>query len=480
MIRAWHHISTPVAFAIALVVGLIAFGAFARAEFPVGPARVSVAAVPALGGRTTLTAPPFGSVSARTHAAPLRLEASLREVDLPSLQRFAARGLPSDDTVADIRSRVVQGGWSAMARGLLAAALASAFVGWSLRHRLWVLVASTGLGVAVPAALVAWTALSFSPVAFQAHPTYEGALAYAPSLVQLVQERAQTVESARSRVAQFTRELSAYYASPQSFSGGGSMDGTFRVLDVSDTHMDPVGQQLARDLAKRFDVGLVIDTGDAINYGSDVEANLAARSIVESVPVVFVPGNHDSPAVVAAMRRAGATVLASSEATVAGLRIYGVADPMSVNSEFEPNYAAATQAGELAAEDIRRRLASGDTTPDIIAAHEVESAEPLLGIAPLALVGHTHTPELTERNGTRILNPGTTGGVHFTKLRSDPHIPHGAAILYYTSSLPRRLIAIDQIEVDGVSDRFTLSRTMVDASLLPKAQGEPTSASSNR
>ncbi|MBE0477459.1 MAG: metallophosphoesterase family protein [Coriobacteriia bacterium] len=466
-VRAWHRVSAPAAFALALVVGLVAFGAFARAEFPVGPARVSVATAPALEGRTTLTAPPFGSVSAPTHPAPVRLEATLTEVDVPRLQRLAENGVPDEVAQTELTDSLRRGAWKAVGTGLLAAAVASAFVGWSLRHRLWVLAASTALGVAVPAVLVGWTALAFDATAFQ-RPTYTGALSYAPSLVQLVQERVSTVEGAREKVSQFTRELATYYARPQSFASGGAMEGTFRVLHVSDTHLDPVGEQLTRDLASRFEVDLVIHTGDAVNYGSAVEASLAAASLPATVPIAYVPGNHDSPAVLAELRGLpNVTVLDRSSASFEGLTVYGVGDPLGASTGFEPDTGTARRLGEEGAEDVRERIAAGEATPSVVAVHDPESAPPFTGLAEAVLFGHTHSPQLTRDDGTWMLGPGTTGGVHFSELRPDPHIPHGAAILYYTAEMPRRLVAIDQIEVDGRSERFTLSRTVADASLLP-------------
>jgi len=61
-----------------------------------------------------------------------------------------------------------------------------------------------------------------------------------------------------------------------------------------------------------------------------------------------------------------------------------------------------------------------------------------------------------------MLGSGTTGGVHFTELRPDPHIPHGASVLYFSRSEPGRLVAIDQIEVFGKTSQSSIRRTVID------------------
>jgi hypothetical protein len=74
---------------------------------------------------------------------------------------------------------------------------------------------------------------------------------------------------------------------------------------------------------------------------------------------------------------------------------------------------------------------------------------------------------LERRDESWYLNSGTTGGIHFSSMRAEPHIPHSASVLYYTAELPRRLVAIDQIEVFGSAGQSSLRRTVIDETLLP-------------
>lgn len=465
--RAGLYASVSVSLLIAAAVGLTAFSGFARASFEVGPARVSVMAAPSLSPGTTAAVPPFGSVQARTHAAPLALRLSLDEVDLPLLERFAVTGSLDDETldgfVGDIRS----GSVLAMLKGLFAAALAAGFVGWSLRHRWRMVVSSALVGALVPAALVGWAYVQFDAGSFRT-PQFRGALSYAPSLIGLAQRRIKSVESLQEQVAKLAADLARYYDAPQSFASGGPLSGTYRVLHVTDIHLDPVGLELADSLAKEFRASLIIDTGDINHYGSEAEAQVLASRLPTDVPRVFVAGNHDSPQVIAALRRiSGVTVLVDELLTIDGLTVFGVPDPASSSDAVEPDAKAMRSAAEGAASALEAAIASGEPTPTIVAIHNPAMRGPFRGLAPLLLAGHTHTPALERDRGAWYLNSGTTGGIHFSRMRSDPHIPHSASILYYTSDEPRRLIAIDRIEAFGIEGQSSLSRTLIDESLLP-------------
>jgi len=57
-------------------------------EVTVGPARVRLEAGVALVGSSRLAAPPFGSVSARTHQGPLAFRATVDDVDVKRLGRL--------------------------------------------------------------------------------------------------------------------------------------------------------------------------------------------------------------------------------------------------------------------------------------------------------------------------------------------------------------------------------------------------------
>lgn len=455
---------------VAVVVGLVAFGAFANHAYQVGPARVVAEVAPVLRGGTDVTVPPFGTISAPTHSAPLRLRLTLAEVDLPALQELALAGVPDTELQEQLRDEALGGARRAVWEGLLAAALAAGFVGWSLRHRWRMVAASALLGVLAPGLLLGWALSAHDLDAFRT-PSYRGAVAYAPSLIELVQRRGDRVDDLQRQIEKLVRDLNGYYRAPQSFAAGGALPDTVRVLHVSDIHLDPVGLTLTREIADEFDVAFIVDTGDINHYGSDVEASVAASKVPTGWPYVFVPGNHDSPAISAALDALPhVTVLDETSTVEAGIRIFGVADPASRATGFEPDPEAMRAESRVIAARLQLRIRSGEDTPTVVAMHNPGMAAPFAGVVPLVLVGHTHTPDLSQLDGTWFLDNGTTGGIHFSDLRPDPHIPHTASVLYFTADMPRQLVAIDQVEVYGITGQSSLRRTVIDSGLLAEVE----------
>ncbi|MDO8846916.1 MAG: metallophosphoesterase family protein [Coriobacteriia bacterium] len=440
---------------LAVVTGLVVFGLAASTVRAVGPARIGVRLSPATDGVLTLVLPPFGSVSADTHAGPISATISLEEVDVAGITALANNGVPSreeiDAWVASLRWAVALAG----IQGLLAAVAASAVVARALVRSRRVTAASSlivlvllGLGLAIGAG-------SFDAAAFE-EPTYEGALSYAPQAISLVQGRIADVETLQGQIGALAEGLAAYYGVDQAYVGGGLLSDTYRVLHVSDLHLDPVGMQLALDLASAYDVALVIDTGDIAHFGTEQEAALAVAQM-SGRPYVFVPGNHDSPSIVAAIADSGVTVLdAETTITAGGLAILGVGDPAGAGSDVEPDSARAAERGREVADDRAGQVF------DIVAVHDPATGQAFAGATTIVLSGHTHAPALETRDGTVFLGAGTTGGVHFTELRSDPHIPHSAAILYFSRTEPGVLVAVDQIEVYGKTRQSAIRRTVFD------------------
>jgi predicted phosphodiesterase len=392
---------------------------------------------------------------------------SLDEVDIPSLESLADEGIPETSVIDGWLSDIRTGFARAVVRGLLAAMLAGAFSGFALKRSRRAVLYSAGVATLVPALLVVFAAMTFSVEGFRT-PTFRGAVSYAPSLIELVQRRAEDVESLRDQVDKLATDLSRYYASPQSFASAGALEGTYRVLHVTDLHLDPVGLELAEQLAEEFAVSLVIDTGDINHYGSPVEGAVVASQVPTDLPRAFIPGNHDSPAIVGALRALpNVRVLDGVSEAFEGMVVFGVGDPASAGVDATPQREAVRSLAARQAGALRESIASGSPTPTVVAVHSGEMATYFDGLAQIVLAGHTHTPELRRMDESWYLNSGTTGGIHFSRMRAEPHIPHSASILYFTRQRPHQLIAIDQIEVYGLVSQSSLKRTVVDESLLP-------------
>jgi len=470
--------------ALAILVGVAASTLLVSRTFDLGP--LTLVARPAVGltGRTTLSVPPFGEASAETHAGPARLSMTVDSVDVPAVQRLIAREIdPEPGTILQQQAAVAEAAMPSVIEneleGLrgeiislvvltaLAASAVACVVLLALRRRAVVLTIGAALAFLLVMGSAGVAAATFDPRNF-ASPKLEGALSYVPRLQTLFSARLSSIEQLRGQVSKVANDLAAYYADPRSIAAGGGLPGTFRVLNVSDLHMDPVGAQLASSLARSYDASLVIDTGDLGIAGSTQEAALLPSLVVTSAPVVFVPGNHDSALISQALDALPNVTVATTGTVMAeGLRIFPVPDPAGASPGVEPDRAAIRIATQRAARRIAEQQESGLPGPDIIALHNPVAERSLVGLAPVILSGHTHSGRLY-RDATGIrLNPGTLGGMPYDPVVTGrDRLPHGASILYYTPELPRKLIAVDRISV-GVDGTTTLNRTVIDSTLLP-------------
>lgn len=472
--RTWRHVGLDVvAICLALLAGVLAFSLVARGTVTVGPARLAVSVAPALKPVTVVEVPPFGSVEARTHRGPARLTVRLDELDIVRTSKLIGIGsLSIPKTISpDVTSRMVVAELGSALRrfvglGLAACALVAAAVALALRRGRAVVIAATVLALAIPGIALGTAYATWNAAAFRA-PTLHGSLVHAPQLMDVISSRVEKIQRLRDEAGRLAGDISAYYADDRSIASGGSLADTFRVLHVTDLHLDPVGAELAKAVAKSYEASLVIDTGDLAVYGAEIESSAFSSLIDTSVPRVFVPGNHESVATIDGLKRIGVTVLSSGTIEVDGLRIFGVADPMSRDFGVEFDTERVKQAAAEASDLLKASMASGEPTPDIVAIHNPHMEGPYVGLVPLILSGHTHAARFYISHGTARLNSGTLGGMPYDPKKSGREVvPYSLSVLYYTSDLPRRLIAIDRIAVYP-NRSTTVTREVVDDKLLP-------------
>jgi Icc-related predicted phosphoesterase len=325
-------------------------------------------------------------------------------------------------------------------------------------------VLATGLTVTVLAAVtLSGTAATWDATAFR-QPTLHGALAYVPRLADVASFRIGTIERLRTEAADVARKLAAYYADERGLGSGEPLTDTLRVLHVTDLHLDAVGAELSERLAGAYDVSLVVDTGDIAILGTGAEAALLPSLVDTATPRIFIPGNHDSPEIVAAMRELpGVTVLASGTAEVEGLTVFGAGDPMSSVTAIDSQPEALRSATREAIARFEEGVRSGEPTPDIVALHTPAMRAPFLGKVGVVLSGHSHQARIDILKGTVAINSGTTGGMPYDSAASGKTpLPHGASVLYYSTDRPHRLLAVDLIQVN--TDRtVTVTRRLMEA-----------------
>ncbi len=458
----------------AVAVAVAVFALLAHARTDVGPLRVSVAVKPALAGVTVVELPPFGDITARTHAGPVAVTARVDQVDVEKA-RSLLESSALTAAAADPEAALAQAGSGAVwplglrivTLGLLGALAAAALVALAARRSRGTVAVAVATAAAVILVPIGVAAATWDARAFR-EPVLHGALGYAPQVVDGLSTRLASIERLRAQALQVADDVAGYYADDRSIAQGGSLEGTMRVLHVSDLHLDPVGAALGGQLARSYEATLVIDTGDLPVFGDPFEGQAVQRLVDTSVRRVYVPGNHDSPATVAVIRALPNTsVLDSGTVDVAGLTIFGVPDPVSRSFGHEPDKALVADEAAQAFRSLEALMRSGEATPDIVAVHNPAMEGPFIGIVPVILSGHTHSARSYTSKGTLRLNSGTLGGMPYDPVGTGRDaVPYSASVLYYTAQEPRRLIAVDRIAVSP--DRSTtVTRQIIDESLLP-------------
>jgi predicted phosphodiesterase len=403
-------------------------------------------------GETTVVVPPLGTVEADTHWSPLAISMTVAEVDPAALteavQSEAGRRALAEEvenglreTTARIAIQLLVG---AVVVGMIVAAL--------LPGRRWTFLVAGACGGAIAAgALLVLTASTFDVAAFE-EPRFTGTLQRAPEVIAAVDRRIEAFEELSSRYEQAATRLSdllALVAEPVSTPDEGSV----AILHVSDIHSNPIGVQVARQLAREFDVDAIVDTGDVTSFGASIEGRIAG--LVEQIPVpyVYVPGNHDSIGNRAAMAAAdNVTMLSDDIIDVNGVEILGWADPTftasNETSTEEANEIRSAEADDVS-EGVRNHL------PDVLAVHDVRLAEQAVGEVPLVLAGHTHEADLQEEGGTIVMTVGSTGATGLGSFIIESDAEYEAEVIYFQGG---DAIAYDYIALSGLGGDFTVER----------------------
>jgi predicted phosphodiesterase len=358
------------------------------------------------------------------------------------------RELFVEDLEKDLRSTAarvaIQLTVGAVVLGALVAAL--------LPNRRLATIAAGGCGGLVVVGSMIWlTAGTFNVSAFS-QPRFTGALERAPQVFDALAGSVESIEGLRSRyetAAERLSELLALTAAPEA----DPQQDSVAILHVSDIHSNPLGVELANDLARRFEVDAVIDTGDLTSFGEPIEASIADLISGFDVPYIFVPGNHDSPANRRALAAAdNITLLARSTTDVAGVEILGYADP-TFTATNETSAEEGNEARTAAAADVADLVAAQQ--PDVLAVHDARMAEESQGLVPLVLAGHTHEPSVVEEGDTVTLTVGSTGATGLGSFIVEADLAYEAEIIYFRDGAA---VAFDYVSFKGLGTEFEVER----------------------
>jgi predicted phosphodiesterase len=431
--------------------------------YSIGPLDLQVSLRPSLNGVTEIALPPLGRVSARTHAVPVTVSLLPAETRVRSLQALVAEVTNSQATLRQMERDARRAG-RAFALHLTAIAfLIATAAAWLLqRHSL---LRSLGMGAAGGSlALCGCLGLvhNYHADAFRS-ARYTGVLSQATTALEFARRGFSNLDKVRSQLSHSATNLARFYSRLETLPSPIPRDRLIRVLHVSDLHNSVFGIDLTRTLAKEYDAHLIACTGDLTDYGSPLENRILEIWGKIPVPTLFVSGNHDSRATIAALQRLpNAQVLAGGEIVERlGIRFVGWQDPVSMRPGIgDADYAA----GDLEALEtgIRGSLAAMRHAPDVLLLHNYRVAEPLAGLAPVILYGHDHNARVSRTDGSVLVNAGTTGaaGVRYFTVADPP--PYTAALLSFQPGAPPRLVSVDQIEVRQPAGGFTIQHLPIE------------------
>ncbi|OWY62623.1 hypothetical protein B7486_57420, partial [cyanobacterium TDX16] len=425
-----------------------------------GPGTVSLRARCCLGGETTVLVPPVGSISADTHRSSVDVVAQIDEVDVEALQTLGGADEPDDELVAQIE-RDLPGLLRRFAlRSVLMGVVVGIVVGLLVPGRRWqtALVGGAG-GLVAVLAVVAVVGSSYDEQAF-AEPRFDGTLSEAPRVIEAASRYVEDFDDVEDRIEVLGAQIGQLYETSVTDALASPDANEVRVLHVSDVHLNPIGIEVAEDLATRFGVDVVLDTGDLTTFGLPAEARLGDELDFD-VPYLFVPGNHDSEENRAALAEVdGVTLLDGEVFELEGdggetaLRILGVGDP-TFTAENDVDDDEVGSALEEQAAEVADLVA--EEQPDVLAVHNLLQAADVGGEVPLVVGGHNHRRSEREDEGTLLLTVGSTGATGVGSFTVDEGHPYEAEVLRFVDG---ELIGVDYLTLRGVEGEFTIDRTL--------------------
>lgn len=456
-----------VAIALAIVLSISFASIFGYSSYDVDGFRLGIGIVPSGIGETEFSIPPFGEITASTHNAPIRIKVVFERIYPNEISQVAGEIDDGEELVRKIEEEAKKA-FKQFILGILALAALGGAVGAAVfpRKRLYKAAVGILVGTAIMGLLVFQTYRTFDIHAFK-QPRYSGALSAAPWATEAIAKRLADIKTFRKEIRDIARNVNLFYSKIDSWQPL-EKDVT-KVLHVSDIHNNPAAIDLIRRVVADFKIDMIIDTGDITDFGTPLETKLIEGISSIPVPYVYIPGNHDSTETVAFMRRTkNVTVVENSLINLNGITIYGVPDPAA--SAFDPSPADDATMAALRFE-IMDKLKAFPKNPLILAAHNPKMVKDIMGKVPIILVGHNHKAEVKEKNGFVLSNAGTTGAAGIRTFQVQEGVPYTLNILHI-SPTPRKLVAIDSIEVIGLKREFRLERKLIEGKTVSEIELE--------
>ncbi|SCK38917.1 metallophosphoesterase [Streptomyces sp. WMMB 322] len=434
--------------------GLLVVGGI---EAPVGPMDTKMALRPSLTGGTEVNVSPLGALELRSHAAPLRLDVDVDQLDQERASALVDHPERLEGLESEITSDVQAGTGDLALRSAVAVVVGAGVLGLAVYRRPGRALVASGLALALLGASGTAAYATWNPKSVF-EPKFSGLLAGAPSVVGNARSIVADFDIYQRELARLVTNVTKLYEATSTLPAYQPDPSTTRLLHVSDIHLNPAAWQIIKSLVEQYEIDAIIDTGDTMDHGTSAENGFLEPVTDLGAPYVWVRGNHDSDETQKAFEKLGKKkgssvhVLDDGVPTnVAGLRLAGWGDP-----QFTPDRSIKPQ-GDPRERKEGRRLAlalraqkAADTPVDIAVAHNPVLVKEADGLVPLALAGHTHqrAHERLPRK-TRLMIEGSTGGGGLRAVEKEEPQKVSASVLYLGRD-DGRLQAWDEITLGGL------------------------------
>ena len=359
---------------------------------------------PGLSADTTLGSWEFPHLT----GLPIGVTITPRDVDLLQLTRAAGSDrtafvhrLQADFT--DVLPRIVTWLVAEVLLGVVLGLLAAAAVNMSIRYlrgapkrshelrlRLWQL--GGALGVVVLVAGIG--GLTYNPKWMQ-QSRLTGTLAAA----QLFPDQLSQYYAQNNKAFDVLGSVLGIQAALQQQMNADSPATALQIMFISDMHL-AANYPLVQVYARSYDVDLIVNTGDESLFGTGVELTPgyvdALRAVAAETPMLWLAGNHDSPAVEQTLSTIpGVTVLGSKIKTADGYEVRaGYVDAFGLTIAGLPDPRVYGASGAYGADDssvtdpLERETVQG-ALADVVGPEDSETSSPAAGDTPADGTGRT-------------------------------------------------------------------------------------------
>lgn len=411
-------------------------------------------------GNTVIHLPPLGKLIAQTHLPPLDLHFTLQYINLQELNHFLGNSNLETNWpflfLEQIKGSLIRYAGCFLLLAFFLGAGSSLL--WSRGKINKKEMGILGLVNIIALVIIMLFVTGFYDFGAFTHVQYQGIIEAAPLVLNVLEKGIDVVDSLGVQVSGVVENISTLHDEMETDIA--VKENSVRVLHVSDIHNNPAALEFTRSIMETFQVDLIIDTGDLVDYGTVFEAERFADFFAKlSIPYVFVPGNHESPQVVDYLKELeSVTVIEEGIIEASGVKIAAVADPSSYSPGMD---VANEEAMGEAAEKLAGMVKDGGPA-DIIAAHNPDIFMHLREGGRLFLGGHLHAPMIKQEDGYVEINAGSTGASGVRGLR-DMDLTFSLVLLSFEYSQQNsglNLYSADLIKIKHNPLNYSLERVL--------------------